>query len=96
MKEGKIRGWGMCNDNAYGLAASCAAARECGVPPPVVMQNDFRLLVELQSIITLCHACLMNDWLMLCCSLVCDSVVFPISRALPPLIPYVVSSVQPH
>ena len=25
--EGKIRGWGMCNDNAYGLTASCYAAR---------------------------------------------------------------------
>ena len=27
MDEGKLRGWGMCNDNAYGLAASAAAAR---------------------------------------------------------------------
>lgn len=25
--EGKLRGWGMCNDNAYGLTASCYAAR---------------------------------------------------------------------
>ena len=40
--EGKIRGWGMCNDNAYGLAGSCAAAKALGVPPPVAMQNDFR------------------------------------------------------
>eukprot|EP00959_Pyramimonas_sp_CCMP1952_P316090 6615722-Pyramimonas_sp.AAC.1 len=41
IKEGKIRGWGMCNDNAYGLAGSVAAARAVGVPPPVAMQNDF-------------------------------------------------------
>mmetsp|Transcript_43744 Transcript_43744/g.81786 ORF Transcript_43744/g.81786 Transcript_43744/m.81786 type:complete len:519 (-) Transcript_43744:427-1983(-) len=42
--EGKILGWGMCNDNAYGLAASCAAARAPGVPKPVAMQNDFSLI----------------------------------------------------
>jgi len=41
---GKIRGWGMCNDNAYGLAMSCAAAAALGVPPPVAMQNDFSLI----------------------------------------------------
>ena len=29
---GKIRGWGMCNDNAYGLMGSVAAARELGPP----------------------------------------------------------------
>jgi aryl-alcohol dehydrogenase-like predicted oxidoreductase len=44
IKSGKIRGWGMCNDNAYGLAASCAAAKFSNVPPPVVMQNDFSLI----------------------------------------------------
>lgn len=44
IKAGKIRGWGMCNDNAYGLAASCAAAKMIGVPPPVSMQNDFSLI----------------------------------------------------
>lgn len=42
--EGKIRGWGMCNDNAYGLAASAAAARALGVAPPIAMQNDYSLL----------------------------------------------------
>eukprot|EP01041_Mallomonas_annulata_P004467 gene4467-8897_t len=44
IKQGKIRGWGMCNDNAYGLAASCAAAKQLGVPAPIAMQNDFSLI----------------------------------------------------
>jgi aryl-alcohol dehydrogenase-like predicted oxidoreductase len=44
IKAGKIRGWGMCNDNAYGLAASCAAAKKLGVDPPCAMQNDFSLI----------------------------------------------------
>ena len=38
IKAGKIRGWGMCNDNCYGLTASCYAARELGVAPPVCLQ----------------------------------------------------------
>lgn len=42
--EGKIRGWGACNDNAYGLAASCAAAREVGAPPPVAFQGDYSII----------------------------------------------------
>ena len=37
--EGKIRGWGICNDNAFGLEASCGAARALGVPPPINMMN---------------------------------------------------------
>jgi len=41
--QGKIRG-GVCNDNAYGLAASCAAARELGVPPPVAWQGDYSII----------------------------------------------------
>ena len=44
MKAGKIRGWGMCNDNAYGLTASCYAARDVGVPPPVMMMNDYSMI----------------------------------------------------
>lgn len=44
MKQGKIRGWGMCNDNTYGLTASCYAARELGVAPPIAMQNDYSIL----------------------------------------------------
>ena len=44
IKQGKIRGWGMCNDNTYGLTASCYAARALGVPPPIAMQNDYSIL----------------------------------------------------
>ena len=44
VKAGKIRGWGMCNDNAFGLTASCYAARGLGGTPPVVMQNDFSII----------------------------------------------------
>ena len=41
VKAGKIRGWGMCNDNCYGLTASCYEARALGCvlrrpqPPPL-------------------------------------------------------------
>ena len=44
IKAGKIRSWGMCNDNAYGLAASVYTSRALGVPPPCVLQNDYSLL----------------------------------------------------
>lgn len=44
VSAGKIRGWGMCNDNAYGLMGCTMAARELGVAPPCVMQNDYSLL----------------------------------------------------
>jgi len=44
VKQGKIRGWGMCNDNAYGLTASCYAARALSCEPPCVMQNDYSLI----------------------------------------------------
>eukprot|EP00965_Chrysotila_dentata_P193511 6175815-Pleurochrysis_carterae.AAC.3 len=44
VQRGLIRGWGMCNDNAYGLAASCGAARVLGGTPPCVMQNDYSLI----------------------------------------------------
>lgn len=44
VKAGKIRGWGMCNDNAYGLTASCYAAKAQGLAPPCVMQNDYSLI----------------------------------------------------
>jgi len=36
-QAGKIRGWGMCNDNAYGLAASVYTSRALGVPAPCVL-----------------------------------------------------------
>eukprot|EP00595_Chromulina_sp_UTEXLB2642_P001014 CAMPEP_0196765098 /NCGR_PEP_ID=MMETSP1095-20130614/7586_1 /TAXON_ID=96789 ORGANISM="Chromulina nebulosa, Strain UTEXLB2642" /NCGR_SAMPLE_ID=MMETSP1095 /ASSEMBLY_ACC=CAM_ASM_000446 /LENGTH=374 /DNA_ID=CAMNT_0042122483 /DNA_START=41 /DNA_END=1162 /DNA_ORIENTATION=+ len=44
IKQGKLRGWGMCNDNAYGLTASCYVAKQLGVPPPVTLQNDFSII----------------------------------------------------
>ena len=44
VKAGKIRGWGMCNDNAYGLAASVYTSRALGTPPPCCLQNDYSLL----------------------------------------------------
>jgi len=44
MAAGKLRGWGMCNDNTYGLMGSIIAAKQLGVPGPCVMQNDFSLL----------------------------------------------------
>lgn len=42
--QGKLRGWGMCNDNAYGLTASCYAAYAQNGHAPCVMQNDFSLI----------------------------------------------------
>lgn len=42
--EGKLRGWGMCNDNAYGLTASVYAARAIGKYPPCVLQGDFSII----------------------------------------------------
>ena len=44
VQQGKIRGWGMCNDNAYGLMGSLGAARALGVEGPCVMQNDYSLI----------------------------------------------------
>ena len=39
VQKGKIRGWGICNDNCYGLMASIAAAKAAGGSPPCVMQE---------------------------------------------------------
>lgn len=44
MKQGKIRGYGACNDNAVGLLGMAGAAKDVGVPPPCVMQNDYSIL----------------------------------------------------
>mmetsp|Transcript_14429 Transcript_14429/g.43089 ORF Transcript_14429/g.43089 Transcript_14429/m.43089 type:complete len:462 (+) Transcript_14429:193-1578(+) len=44
MKQGKIRGYGACNDNSVGLMGMAAAARELGVPGPVCMENDYSLV----------------------------------------------------
>jgi aryl-alcohol dehydrogenase-like predicted oxidoreductase len=44
IKEGKIRGYGACNDNAVGLMGMWGAARELGVPGPLCMQNDYSIV----------------------------------------------------
>merc|ERR1711972_524292 len=44
IKEGKIRGWGLCNDNAFGLTACCEVARRLGVPAPVSFQGDYSII----------------------------------------------------
>lgn len=41
----------MCNDNAYGLAGSCAAAKALGVPTPIGMQNDFRYATPVDKLL---------------------------------------------
>jgi aryl-alcohol dehydrogenase-like predicted oxidoreductase len=38
--EGKIRGWGLCNDNAYGLAGCTRTAKGLGVTPPCSIQGE--------------------------------------------------------
>ena len=44
IKKGKIRGWGLCNDNAYGLTACTRTALDLGTTPPCSMQGDYSLL----------------------------------------------------
>ena len=44
LAQGKIRGYGACNDNAVGLMGMHAAAKELGVAPPACMQNDYSLV----------------------------------------------------
>mmetsp|Transcript_45991 Transcript_45991/g.55771 ORF Transcript_45991/g.55771 Transcript_45991/m.55771 type:complete len:360 (+) Transcript_45991:106-1185(+) len=44
IQEGKIRGWGLCNDNAYGLTACTRTAKALGVTPPCSIQGDFSLI----------------------------------------------------
>jgi len=34
VQQGKIRGWGLCNDNAYGLTACARTAKGLGTTPP--------------------------------------------------------------
>jgi len=43
-REGKIRGWGSCNDNAFGLTMLAETARRLGTVPPCSFQNDFSVL----------------------------------------------------
>lgn len=42
--QGKIRGWGLCNDNAYGLTGCCLTAKALGTTPPCSLQGDFSLI----------------------------------------------------
>lgn len=42
--QGKIRGWGLCNDNAYGLTACTTTANYLQTTPPCTMQGDYSLL----------------------------------------------------
>jgi aryl-alcohol dehydrogenase-like predicted oxidoreductase len=44
IQEGKIRGWGLCNDNAYGLTACTTTAKYLGTTPPCSMMGDFSLV----------------------------------------------------
>lgn len=44
VRDGKIRHWGLSNENAEGLAAFRKAAREVGLAPPACMQNAYSLL----------------------------------------------------
>ena len=44
VQEGKIRGWGLCNDNAYGLTACTRSAKMLGTTPPCSIQGDFSIL----------------------------------------------------
>jgi len=44
IKAGKIRGYGFCNDNCFGLTAAHYVAKALGVDPPVCLQGDYSLL----------------------------------------------------
>jgi aryl-alcohol dehydrogenase-like predicted oxidoreductase len=44
VQAGKIRGWGLCNDNAYGLTACTRTAKMLGTTPPCSIQGDFSLI----------------------------------------------------
>jgi aryl-alcohol dehydrogenase-like predicted oxidoreductase len=44
IQKGKIRGWGLCNDNAYGLTACTRTAKMLGTTPPCSIQGDFSLI----------------------------------------------------
>ena len=44
VQSGKIRGWGLCNDNAYGLTACTRTAKMLGTTPPCSIQGDFSIL----------------------------------------------------
>jgi aryl-alcohol dehydrogenase-like predicted oxidoreductase len=44
VQQGKIRGWGLCNDNAYGLTACTRTAKALGTTPPCSLMGDYSLV----------------------------------------------------
>eukprot|EP01025_Chloroclados_australasicus_P037809 TRINITY_DN38672_c0_g1_i1.p2 TRINITY_DN38672_c0_g1~~TRINITY_DN38672_c0_g1_i1.p2 ORF type:complete len:215 (+),score=6.32 TRINITY_DN38672_c0_g1_i1:312-956(+) len=40
---GKIRHWGLSNENASGVTLACETALQCGVPLPAAITNDYSL-----------------------------------------------------
>ncbi|KAH8098250.1 oxidoreductase [Aureococcus anophagefferens] len=44
LDSGKVRAWGLSNENAVGVGLFLAACARDGVPPPATIQNDFSLL----------------------------------------------------
>ncbi|CAJ1421721.1 unnamed protein product [Effrenium voratum] len=44
VKEGKIRGWGCCNESVYGATRLVATAKALGATPPCAFQNDYSML----------------------------------------------------
>jgi aryl-alcohol dehydrogenase-like predicted oxidoreductase len=57
VKQGKIRGYGFCNDNAVGLVSCAEIAKRLNVPGPVSMQNDFSLIDRRQEENGVAEAC---------------------------------------
>jgi diketogulonate reductase-like aldo/keto reductase len=45
VQEGKIRGWGLCNDNAYGLTACTRTAKSLGTTPPCTVSWMAAILI---------------------------------------------------
>ena len=44
-QAGKVKAWGLSNENGVGVTLFLEAARRLGVAPPVTIQNDFSLLL---------------------------------------------------
>ena len=44
VKEGLIKGWGTCNDSAYGLTRFAATASAMGMTKPCAFQGDFSMV----------------------------------------------------
>lgn len=50
LQQGKIRSWGLSNENAEGVREFTAAAREQGIDQPVCVQNAYSLLQRTDEI----------------------------------------------